>query len=188
MNTTSSGISPLRQRMIEEIRMRQLAPKTREAYIRAVLHFTRYLRRSPDTATAEELRGYQLHCVKQGVSAITLNATITGLKFFFEATLGQAELMSKMHPVRVRRTLPIILSREEVSRLIEAARTLKHRTALSVAYGAGLRVSEVTALKGNPIARSNHVRRFKVPQRDCIPSGLAFSLQIDEQRRETMSC
>jgi integrase/recombinase XerD len=147
MNTTSSGISPLRQRMIEEMRMRQLAPKTREAYIRAVLYFTRYLRRSPDTATAEELRGYQLHCVNQGVSAITLNATITGLKFFFEATLGQAELMSKMHPVRVRRTLPVILSREEVSRLIEAARTLKHRTALSVAYGAGLRVSEVTALK-----------------------------------------
>ena len=147
MNTTTQGISPLRQRMIEEMRMRQLAPKTREAYIRAVLHFTRYLRRSPDTATAEELRGYQLHCVKQGISAITLNATITGLKFFFEATLGQKEVMAKMHPVRVRRTLPIILSREEVARLIEAAKTLKHRTALSVAYGAGLRVSEVTALK-----------------------------------------
>jgi len=147
MNTTTQGISPLRQRMIEEMRMRQLAPKTREAYIRAVLNFTRYLRRSPDTATAEELRGYQLHCVKQGVSAITLNATITGLKFFFEATLGQGAVMAKMHPVRVRRTLPIILSREEVSRLIEAAKTLKHRTALSVAYGAGLRVSEVTALK-----------------------------------------
>jgi integrase/recombinase XerD len=147
MNTTTQEISPLRQRMIEEMRMRQLAPKTREAYIRAVLHFTRYLRRSPDTATAEELRGYQLHCVKQGISAITLNATITGLKFFFEATLGQKEVMAKMHPVRVRRTLPIILSREEVARLIEAAKTLKHRTALSVAYGAGLRVSEVTALK-----------------------------------------
>ena len=87
------------------------------------LHFTRYLRRSPDTATAEELRGYQLHCVKQGISAITLNATITGLKFFFEATLGQKEVMAKMHPVRVRRTLPIILSREEVARLIEAAKT-----------------------------------------------------------------
>jgi integrase/recombinase XerD len=147
MNTTTQEISPLRQRMIEEMRMRQLAPKTREAYIRAVLHFTRYLRRSPDTATAEELRGYQLHCVKQGISAITLNATITGLKFFFEATLGQKEVMAKMHPLRVRRTLPIILSREEVARLIEAAKTLKHRTALSVAYGAGLRVSEVTALK-----------------------------------------
>ena len=66
MNTTTQGISPLRQRMIEEMCMRQLAPKTREAYIRAVVHFTRYLRRSPDTATAEELRDYQLHCVKQG--------------------------------------------------------------------------------------------------------------------------
>ena len=147
MNTTTQGISPLRQRMIEEMCMRQLAPKTREAYIREVLHFTRYLRRSPDTATAEELHGYQLHCVKQGISAITLNATITGLKFFFEATLAQGAVMAKMHPVRMSRTLPIILSREEVARLIEAAKTLKHRTALSVAYGAGLRVSEVTALK-----------------------------------------
>jgi site-specific recombinase XerD len=133
--------------MIEEMGMRQLAPKTREAYIRAVVQFTRYLRRSPDTATAEELRAYQLHCVKQGISAITLNATITGLKFFFESTLGRKEVMAKMHPVRVRRTLPIILSREEVRRLIDAASNLKHRTALSVAYGAGLRVSEVTALK-----------------------------------------
>ena len=106
MNTTTQGISPLRRRMIEEMQMRQLAPKTREAYIRAVLHFTRYLRRSPDTATAEELRSYQVHCVKQGISAITLNSTITGLKFFFEATLGQKEVMARMHPVRVRRTLP----------------------------------------------------------------------------------
>ena len=147
METTTQRVSPLRQRMIEEMSMRQLAPKTREAYIRAVVHFTRYLRRSPDTATAEELRAYQLHCVKGGISAITLNATITGLKFFFESTLGQKDIMAKMHPVRVRRTLPIILSREEVRRLIDAASNLKHRTALSVAYGAGLRVSEVTALK-----------------------------------------
>src|SRR3984957_1968048 len=147
MNEPSRKVSPLRQRMIEEMCMRQLAPKTRDAYIRAVLHFTRYLRRSPDTATAEELRAYQVHCVKQGISAISLNATITGLKFFFEATLGQKEVMAKMHPVRVRRTLPIILSREEGARLIEAAKTLKHRTALSVTYGAGLRVSEVIALK-----------------------------------------
>ena len=147
MDTTTPKTSPLRQRMIDEMCMRQLAPKTREAYIRAVVHFARYLRRSPDTATAEELRAYQLHCVKEGISAITLNATITGLKFFFEATLGRKEIMAKTHPVRVRRTLPIILSREEVSRLIDASKNLKHRTALSVAYGAGLRVSEVIALK-----------------------------------------
>ena len=147
MNDSPRKVSPLRQRMIEEMRMRQLAPKTRDAYIRAVLHFTRFLGRSPDTAMAEDLRRYQLHCVDQGVSAITLNATITGLKFLFEATLGQPELMAKMHPVRMSRTLPIILSREEVSRLLDAAKNLKHQTALSVAYGAGLRVSEVTALK-----------------------------------------
>jgi site-specific recombinase XerD len=147
MNDSPRKVSPLRQRMIEEMRMRQLAPKTRDAYIRAVLHFTRFLGRSPDTATAEDLRRYQLHCVDQGISAITLNATITGLKFLFDTTLGQPQLMAKMHPVRMSRTLPIILSREEVSRLLDAAKNLKHKTALSVAYGAGLRVSEVTALK-----------------------------------------
>jgi integrase/recombinase XerD len=147
MNDSPRKVSPLRQRMLEEMRMRQLAPKTRDAYIRAVLHFTKFLGRSPDTATAEDLRRYQLHCVDQGISAITLNATITGLKFLFEATLGKPELMAKMHPVRMSRTLPIILSREEVSRLLDAAKNLKHQTALSVAYGAGLRVSEVTALK-----------------------------------------
>ena len=79
MNDSPRKVSPLRQRMIEEMRMRQLAPKTRDAYIRAVIHFTRFLGRSPDTATAEDLRRYQLHCVDQGISAITLNATITGL-------------------------------------------------------------------------------------------------------------
>jgi hypothetical protein len=106
MNESPRKVSPLRQRMIEEMRMRQIAPKSRDAYIRAVLHFTRFLGRSPDTATAEDLRRYQLHCVDQGISAITLNATITGLKFLFEATLGQPELMTKMHPVRMSRTLP----------------------------------------------------------------------------------
>ena len=147
MNDSPERISPLRRRMIEDMRMRKLATQTQSGYIRAVRHFAGYLGRSPDTASDEDLRRYQLHCVDRGVSPITLNATITGLKFFFEATLGQKEVMAKMHPVRVRRTLPIILSREEVARLIEAAKTLKHRTALSVAYGAGLRVSEVTALK-----------------------------------------
>ena len=92
-------------------------------------------------------RGYQLHLVDHGISPISLNATITGLKFFFEITLDHAGLMAKMQPVRVPFTLPVILSREEVARLIAAAGNLKHQTALSVAYGAGLRASEVVALK-----------------------------------------
>jgi site-specific recombinase XerD len=133
--------------MIEDMRMRQLSTKTQSTYIRAVRHFAGYLGRSPDTTSDEDLRRYQLHCVDRGVSPITLNATITGLKFFFEVTLKRPELMSKMSHVHVARTLPVVLSREEASRLIESARALKHRTALSVAYGAGLRVSEVIALK-----------------------------------------
>ena len=161
MNDSPRKVSPLRQRMIEEMRMRQLAPKTRDAYIRAVLHFTGFLGRSPDTATAQDLRRYQLHCVDRGISAVTLNATITGLKFLFEATLGQPELMAKMHPVRMSRTLPIILSREEVSRLLDAAKNLKHRTALSVAYGAGLRVSEVIALKVGDIDSERMLLRIE---------------------------
>jgi site-specific recombinase XerD len=115
--------------------------------IRAVRKLAKYLRHPPETATAEELRNFQLHLVDQGVSPITLNATITGLKFFFEVTVGHGELMAKMQPVHVPRTLPVILSREEVGRLIAAAGNLKHQTALAVAYGAGLRASEVMALK-----------------------------------------
>ncbi len=139
--------TPLRQRMIEDMRMRKLSPKTQSAYIRAVQQLTRFLGAAPDTATAEDLRRYQLHRVDQGISPVSLNAAITGLKFFFEITLDRAELMDKMQPVRVERTLPVILSQAEAARLIAATRNLKHQTALSVAYGAGLRVSEVVALK-----------------------------------------
>ena len=151
MKDSPEKISPLRRRMIEDMRMRKLSTQTQTGYIRAVRHFAGYLGRSPDTATDEELRRYQLHCVDRGVSPTTLNATITGLRFFFEVTLKRPELMSKMSHIRVVRTLPVVLSREEASRLIESARTLKHRTALSVAYGAGLRVSEVVALKVSDI-------------------------------------
>jgi integrase/recombinase XerD len=100
-----------------------------------------------DTADVEDLRRYQLHLVDHGVSPVSLNAAITGLKFFFDVTLDRPELMAKMKPIRVPRTLPVVLSREEVSRLIVAAGNLKHQTALSIAYGAGLRASEVVALK-----------------------------------------
>jgi site-specific recombinase XerD len=147
MNQDTPAVSPLRQRMIEDMRMRKLSDKTQNAYIRAVLKLTAFLGRAPDTATAEDLRRFQLHLVDQGTSPITLNATITGLKFFFEVTLDQAQLMAKMQPVRVPQTLPVVLSRDEVARLIAAAHNLKHQAALSVAYGAGLRASEVVALK-----------------------------------------
>ena len=147
MTITTQSISPLRQRMIDDMRMRKLCDKTQTHYIRAVRQFAGFLGRSPDTATIEDLRRYQLHLVDHGISPVSLNAAITGLKFFFDVTLDHVALMAKMQPVRVPRTLPVILSREEVSRLIVAAGNLKHQSALSVAYGAGLRASEVISLK-----------------------------------------
>jgi len=151
MNASPRAISPLRQRMIDDMRMRKLAEKTQSHYIRWVRRFAAFLGRSPDSATVEDLRRFQLHLVDSGTSPISLNAAITGLKFFFEVTLGKDELMAKMQPVRVPRTLPVVLSPEEVGRLIAAARNLKHQTALSVAYGAGLRAGEVVALKVSDI-------------------------------------
>lgn len=145
--TTTPSTSPLRQRMIEDMRMRRLEPRTQEAYIRAVVKLAAFLKRSPDTATVDDLRHFQLHLVDTGTSPITLNATITGLKFFFEVTLDRPELMARMHPVKVPRTLPVVLSVHEVSRLIAATHNIKHQVALSVAYGAGLRASEVVGLK-----------------------------------------
>jgi site-specific recombinase XerD len=137
--------------MLEDMRMRKLSDGTQRGYIRAVKRLVGYLGRSPDTASIEDLRRFQLHLVDQGVSPITLNATITGLKFLFDITLGHPELMVKMQPVYVPRTLPVVLSCEEVSRLILAAPGLKYQTALSIAYAAGLRASEVVRLKVSDI-------------------------------------
>jgi site-specific recombinase XerD len=147
--------------MIEDMRLRKLSAKTQTAYIRAVVNFTRFLGRSPDTADAEDLRRYQLHMVEQGVSSITLNATITGLKFFFEVTLDRPEAMKKMRHVYEPRRLPEILSLEEVTRLLQAAGSLKYQAALGVAYGAGLRASEVVHLNVSDIDSKRMVIRVE---------------------------
>jgi integrase/recombinase XerD len=147
MTSSQPTVSPLRQRIIDDMRMRQLAPKTQAHYLRIVREFARYLGRAPDTATVEDLRGYQLHLGDHGTSPVSVNAAITGLKFFFEITLREPELMARMQPVRVPRTLPVALSPDEVRRLIAATGNLKHQTALSLVYGTGLRASEVVALK-----------------------------------------
>ena len=147
MDTTTRAVSPLRQRMLEDMRMRKLEPRTQEAYIRAVRKLSVFLKRSPDTATVEELRNFQLHLVDTGTSPITLNATLTGLKFFFDTTLGRSELMVRMQPVKLPRTIPAVLSVQEAAALLAATRNIKHQAALSVAYGAGLRASEVCRLK-----------------------------------------
>jgi len=147
MTHNTKPISPLRQRMIEDMALRKLAPTTQSHYLRAVINLTCFLGRSPDTASPEDLRRYQLHLVKAGTSSIMLNHTITALRFFFGATLDRPDALAKMSPVREPRKLPVVLSCEEVARLIEAAATPKYQAALSVAYGAGLRAGEVVAIK-----------------------------------------
>jgi len=151
MTQTTHPISPLRQRMIDDMTMRKLSPKTQAGYIRGVKNLTQFLGHSPDTATAEDLRRYQLHLVDSGISRITLNAYITALKFFFDVTLDRGDVMKKMSHVPVPRKLPVVLNRDEVTRLIEAADKLKYKVALAIAYGAGLRINEVVSLKVSDI-------------------------------------
>jgi site-specific recombinase XerD len=147
--------------MIDDMTMRKLSPKTQSGYIRAVKNFTRFLGRAPDTATAEDLRRYQLYLVDNGISNVSLNATITALRFFFGVTLDRADALAKMSPVREPRKLPVVLSREEVARLIDAAGKPKYQAALSVAYGAGLRASEVVALKVSDIDSTRMTLRIE---------------------------
>jgi len=161
MTHSTKLISPLRQRMIDDMALRKLNPKTQTAYIRAVEKLTRFLGRSPDTASAEDLRRFQLHLVEGGVSSVTLNATITGLKFFFEVTLDCPEAMKKMSHVYQPRRIPEILSVDEVTRLLQSAGCLKYRAALGVAYGAGLRASEVCHLTTPDIDSKRMVLRVE---------------------------
>ena len=140
-------ISPLRQRMLEDMSVRRFTAETQREYIRAVKRLTVFLDRSPDTATAEELRLFQLHMTETGVRPPTINATVTALRFFFRVTLDRPEATRHLVFVYEPRKLPRVLSAEEVLRLLEATPSPKHKAALSVAYGAGLRAMEVVALK-----------------------------------------
>ena len=142
---------PLRLRMIEDMTMRHLTTGTQKAYLKAVKCFTVYLGRSPDKARSEDLRLYQIYLAQQGASVGKINTSISGLRFFFEKTLHRNAIMDRINPVSIPRKLPTIMSREEVSRLIYATCSEKYKAAFAVAYGAGLRVSEVAALKVSDI-------------------------------------
>jgi len=147
MTDHNQPISPLRQRMLEDMQLRKLAPKTQSAYIRAVKKLISFLHRSPVRADAEDLRRFQLHLATSGTSPTTINATLTGLRFFFAVTLERAEVMNKTRAVCVERKLPVVLSAEEVARMLEHAPGAKYQAALSLAYGTGLRAGEVASVK-----------------------------------------
>jgi site-specific recombinase XerD len=133
--------------MLEDMNMRRFVPDTQREYIRAVKKLASFLGRSPDSATPEELRAFQLHLTETGLQPQSINATVTALRFFFKVTLDRPETTRRLVFVYEPRKLPRVLSPEEVLRLLEAAPGPKHKAALSVAYGAGLRAMEVVALK-----------------------------------------
>lgn len=141
--------TPLRQRMIEDMRIRGMGEKYQKAHIRAIRDFAAFLGHSPDTATPEELRAYQLHMADTGVTPTTFNARIVALRFFFGMTCGREDMKRYMQFRTEPRKLPVVLSVEEVSDILMAAPGpgLKYRAALSIGYGTGLRAAEVCALK-----------------------------------------
>ena len=121
---TDKAISPLRQRMIEDMTIRKLASKTQHDYVQRVKNFTAYLGRSPDTASSEDLRRYQLHLTASGDGVPTVNQTVSTLRFFFKVTLGRPDLVERTAFVHEPRKLPVVLSPEEVARLLDAAPSL----------------------------------------------------------------
>src|SRR5499425_24893 len=158
---TDTPISPLRRRMIEDMTVRKFATRTQEGYIRAVKGFSAFLGASPAAASAEDLRRYRLHLVASGVGAPTINHSLTALRFLFQVTLRKPAIVLDLPFVREPRRLPVVLSPEEVERLLDAAPGLKYKAALSVAYGAGLRASEVISLKVSDIDSTRMIIRVE---------------------------
>jgi len=158
---TTTVTSQLRQRMIEDMTVRGFTPGTQRGYITAVKSFTDFLGRAPDQADAENLRRYQIHMRSVGASARSMNAAVSALRFFFGVTLGRSVAQTGMTTVREAKTLPVVLSVQEVARLLEAAPGLKYRAALSLAYGAGLRAAEVVSLKVTDIDSERVVIRIE---------------------------
>jgi site-specific recombinase XerD len=158
---TDEAVSPLRRRMIEDMTIRKFAAKTQHDYIQRVKHFAAFLGRSPDLATFEDVRRYQLHLASSGVGVPTINQTVSTLRFFFKVTLRRHEIIEHTHVVHEARKLPVVLSVEEVARLLDAAPGLKYKAALSVAYGAGLRANEVVSLKISDIDSKRMIIRVE---------------------------
>ena len=140
-------MSPLRRRMIEDMTVRNLSPATQRAYIYAVSKFSRHFGRSPDRLGLEDVRAFQVHLVSTGISWPSLNQTVCALRFFYGVTLGQGDIPERIAYAREPRKLPVVLSADEVVQFLEAIPSLRTRAALTTAYAAGLRVSEVVGLK-----------------------------------------
>ena len=161
ITATTKPISPMRRRMIEDMIIRGINEKTQNDYLRHVKNFTIFIGRSPDTATAEDLRAYQLHQREAGVQPPTMNATVSALRLFFTTTCNQPDMARHLRIVKQPQKLPVVLTPEEVLLLLESAPVPRDKAALAVAYGAGLRLSEITNLKVSDIDSKRMLLRIE---------------------------
>jgi len=158
---SAETVSPLRQRMIEDMRARKLCAATQRGHIRGCKRFAAFLRRSPETATAEDIRRFQLHLADAGLSICTRNQTMTGLRFLFRVTLRRLDLAAEIYHLREPQKIPQVMSPDETRRLLAVARSLKVRVLLSLGYGCGLRAGEVVRLKVKHIDSAQKIIRIE---------------------------
>jgi integrase/recombinase XerD len=145
-------MTALRQRMIEDMRLRNFSPHTVEAYVRAVVGFAQHFGKSPEKLTGEHAREYLLYLIQERKAGVSLyNITRCGLQFLYRITLARDERFERLPCARERRRLPVVLSREELQRFFSVIRNVKHRAMFMTSYGAGLRVSELVGLRCDDI-------------------------------------
>src|ERR1700724_3856761 len=154
-------VSPLRQRMIEDMNARQLCAGTQRGHISSCKRFASFVKRSPDTATREDIRLFQLHLAETGVSICNRNRIITGLRFLLRVTLRRLDLAAEIYHLREPQKIPLVMSQDETRRLLAVASSLKVRVLLSLGYGCGLRAGEVVRLKVKHIDSAQKIIRIE---------------------------
>ena len=153
-------VSPLRQRMIEDMAARKLNPHTQRSHIYSCKRFAAWLKRSPDTATPDEVRRFQLYLIESGASICNRNRIMTGVRFLFRVTLRRHDLAAEVWHIKEPQKLPPVLSPEEVKRVLTMATSLKARAMLTLAYGCGLRAGEVVRLRAGDIDSEQMIIRI----------------------------
>ena len=158
---TTETITPVRQRMIEDMNARKLGAGTQRSHIYSCKRFVAFLKRSPDTATSEDIRRFQLHLAETGMSIGNRNRIMTGVRFLFRVTLRRLDLAAEIYQVREPEKLPLVMSKDEMKRLLAVASSLKARIMLSLGYGCGLRAGEVVRLKVKHIDAAQKIIRVE---------------------------
>src|SRR5580692_10636994 len=158
---TTDTVSPLRQRMIEDMNARKLGAHTQRGHVYSCKRFAAFLKRSPDTAASEDIRRFQLHLAETGMSICNRNRIMTGVRFLFRVTLRRLDLAAEIYHMREPEKLPLVMSKDEMKRLLAVAGSLKARIMLSLAYGCGLRAGEVVRLKVKHIDTAQRIIRVE---------------------------